>query len=55
MFLSLAEGFQSWMWKGLTFVLPFLVIAYVSTMFVIVLDPCSIFKTMLDVEQSIFL
>ena len=26
----LSEGFQSFMWKGLTFVLPFLVGGYVS-------------------------
>ena len=29
-FVVLSEGFQSFMWKGLTFVLPFLVGGYVS-------------------------
>lgn len=27
---SLAEGFQSWMWRGLTFLLPFLFFGHVS-------------------------
>ena len=29
-FLLLVEGFQSWMWRGLGFVIPFLIVAYVS-------------------------
>lgn len=28
-----AEGFQSWMWRGLTFLLPFLFFGHVSTIF----------------------
>jgi len=30
----IVEGFQSWMWKGLTFLLPFLIIGYVRTSFI---------------------
>ena len=26
----LAEGFHSWMWRGLGFVIPFLIVGYVS-------------------------
>lgn len=29
-FLSPTEGFQSWMWRGLTFLLPFLFFGHVS-------------------------
>ena len=42
------EGFQSWMWKGLSFVFPFLIVAYLFqlynayTLFVLAFDPlCS--------------
>ena len=28
--LLLAEGFHTWMWRGLGFVIPFLIVGYVS-------------------------
>ena len=30
MMISFPEGFQSWMWRGLGFIIPFLIFGYVS-------------------------